>query len=283
MTLTELNTFLAIIETGSLVRASQVLNVTQSTVTARLKSLESELGQTLIHRNKSGATLTAAGVRLRTYADTISDLWRQARQDVALPHGPHAICNLACETDLWPHLGEGFFETLRAAQPDVVASVWLGSQAEVADWLASGKSDLAITHRPAITGFQSRIDLPADKLILVSTVANSPIRFDPGYIYVEMGAECGRQHALAYADADTAQLSFNSVDLGLRHLLNNGGSAYLPTRIAAPYLANGTLFELPGAPVFEPSCYITYNNQARAAWAWLDGCVLPLMAPETPG
>jgi DNA-binding transcriptional LysR family regulator len=36
MNLTSLQTFLAILETGSLVRAADKLNVTQSTVTARL-------------------------------------------------------------------------------------------------------------------------------------------------------------------------------------------------------------------------------------------------------
>ena len=70
MNLTELRTFLTIIETGSLVRASEQLNVTQSTVTARLKSLEDELGQTLINRQKSGASLTGAGVRLQRFLST---------------------------------------------------------------------------------------------------------------------------------------------------------------------------------------------------------------------
>ena len=48
-------TFIAIADTGSLVRASERLNVTQSTVTARLKTLEEELGQTLFTRGKAGA------------------------------------------------------------------------------------------------------------------------------------------------------------------------------------------------------------------------------------
>ncbi len=48
MNLVNLETFLKIVETGSLVRASEALNVTQSTVTARMKSLENELGQTLL-------------------------------------------------------------------------------------------------------------------------------------------------------------------------------------------------------------------------------------------
>ena len=55
MSFDEIRTFLAIIETGSLVAASRRLHVTQSTVTARMNALEAELGQKLLHRVKSGA------------------------------------------------------------------------------------------------------------------------------------------------------------------------------------------------------------------------------------
>ena len=75
MNITALQTFLAIVDTGSLVRASQVLHVTQSTVTARLKTLEDELGQQLLNRQKSGTTLTPAGTRLLRYARIMTGLW----------------------------------------------------------------------------------------------------------------------------------------------------------------------------------------------------------------
>ena len=74
---TDLRTFLAIAETGSLVRASERLSVTQSTVTARLRNLEDELGQKLFYRHKSGAKLTSAGVRFKRYAEAMASLWRQ--------------------------------------------------------------------------------------------------------------------------------------------------------------------------------------------------------------
>ena len=123
MNLTTLQTFLAILDTGSLVRAAEKLNVTQSTVTARLKTLEEELGQPLILRQKSGATLTPAGLRLKRYAETMSELWRQARAEVALPDQIKAVCNMGCHPDLWPDLGEHLFEHIRKHQPDVALSV----------------------------------------------------------------------------------------------------------------------------------------------------------------
>ena len=274
---TELQTFLAIIETGSLVRASQVLNVTQSTVTARLKALEEELGQPLINRHKSGATLTPAGVRLERYALTISDLWRQARQETALPDGLNTVCNIACETDLWPGLGERFFSYLRQHYPHIAISVWQGSQTEISAWMAQGKSDLAFTHRSAAGPRDDQIELPADQLILVSTEADSPVTFDPNYVYVEAGEEFGRAHAAAYADAGTARLSFSTAQLGLQHLMKSGGSAYLPRRVVKDRIEHGRLFTLKAAPVFERRVFLTVNAAARKTWVWFDDCVSVLM------
>lgn len=281
MNLPALRTFLAIVETGSLVRASARLNVTQSTVTARLKSLEQELGQTLIIRQKSGASLTAAGVRLLRYAETISDLWQQARQETALPGGFDAVCNMACHPDLWPGLGERLFHWIRQGQPTVALSVWQGGVAEMSGWLTSGLADLALTHVPAANSAQTLRPLWTDRLCLVSRAPDSSIRFDPGYVFVEAGDEFGRWHAASYADAGTARLSFGSAQLGLDHLLTHGGSAYLPLRMAAPYLRDARLFRLHQAPEFQRECFAVINKTAAAAWPWLDAALGDLEARLT--
>lgn len=280
MNITELKTFLAIVECGSLVRASRRLNVTQSTVTARLKTLEEGLGQSLINRQKSGVTLTPAGARLRRYAATITDLWRQARQETSLPNGLSSVCNIACETDLWPGLGDRFFAILRQEHPEVGISVWTGSEDEVAQWMAQGLSDLAFTYRPAAVGGQEQIELPADDLVLVSTFPDSPLRFDPGYVFVEAGEEYERDHAIAYADASTARINFGNARLGLEHLETAGGTAYLPLRLAEPGLARGILHRLDDAPVFTRRVFLTANATALKAWTWFDGCLAAALGEE---
>jgi len=270
MNLPALRTFLAIVETGSLVRASVQLGVTQSTVTARLKSLEEELGQTLIIRQKSGATLTAAGARLRRYAETIAGLWQQARQETALPDGASGLCNIACHPDLWPELGQRLFAAIRAAEPDLALSVWHGGQGDLADWQARGLTDISLTYWPLSQGGQTIRPLITDRLILVSTRPDSPVTFDPAYVFVEAGDDFGRQHAAAYADAGTARLNFGTAALGLDHLLAEGGAAYLPARIAAPHLTTGRLFALPNAPEFTRPSVLVLNAAAAAQWRWLD-------------
>lgn len=278
MNLATLQTFLAIVETGSLVGASKRLNVTQSTVTARLKGLETDLGQTLLHRQKSGVALTSSGFKFKRYAQAMTDLWRQARQDTSLPEGIDTVCNMGCHMDLWPRLGQRLFDEIRRDQPTTALSVWPGEQADLHQWLGTGLIDLALTYRPTAHENQTTHALSPERLVLFSTVPGSPLRFDPGYVFVDGGEDFGRRHAAAYVDADTAKISFGSPVWGLDYLLEHGGSAYLPERIAEPHCLTGRLHPVLGAPIFTRNLYLITNDAAASDWAWLPELVERLPA-----
>ena len=66
-------------------RAADRLNVTQSTISARIRVLEDELGTPLFTRNKAGVTLTPAGAQFERHALALVRIWQQARQEVSLP------------------------------------------------------------------------------------------------------------------------------------------------------------------------------------------------------
>lgn len=78
-------TFLEIVSTRSFIRAAERLNVSQTTVSARVKTLEEQLGRSLFVRNKAGASLTTAGEQFLRYAPTFVQLWERARHQVAIP------------------------------------------------------------------------------------------------------------------------------------------------------------------------------------------------------
>ncbi|EZP48757.1 MULTISPECIES: LysR family transcriptional regulator [Sphingomonas] len=60
----DLQSFLAIAESGQLARAAQVMGVDASTMGRRLRRLEKRLGQTLFEQSRSGHLPTSAGERL---------------------------------------------------------------------------------------------------------------------------------------------------------------------------------------------------------------------------
>ncbi len=270
MNLSALQTFLAILETGSLARASERLHIGQSTVTARLQKLEEEIGQSLFHRHKSGVMLTASGLKFRRYAEAMIDLWQQARQETSMPEGIRSVCNLGCDLDLWPAVGQQLLAGIHREYPDSALSAWPGKQDELDQWLATGLIDLALTHAPIARDGTSVRELFSESLILVSTRADAPIRFDPGYVYVDAGEDFGRRHAAAYTDAGIARVSFGCSTWALDFLLERGGSAYLPEQIAAPQIEAGRLFRLPEGPVFQRNTYLVSNDTAARDWPWLE-------------
>ncbi len=263
-----LQTFLSIVETGSLVRASEKLNVTQSTVTARLKSLEQELRQTLLNRQKSGTTLTPAGSKLLRYAKIMTGLWQQAKHEAGLPAGTEAVCNFGCHSDLWQSGGKSIFDRIAREHDSIAVSVLHGSQTELEEWLADGLVDIILTYQPFSRGRQTVYPIAIERLVLYSDRINSPTKFDPQYVFVDFGEEFRRVHAENYHDAGTARISFDSPVGALEYLLENGGSAYLPQSLAQQYVVQKDLYVLSDAPEFSIKRYVVANDTVTESWDW---------------
>ncbi|MCB4928917.1 LysR family transcriptional regulator [Streptococcus mutans] len=75
MNLNDLTIFLKIYETGSLNKSSKILGYAQSNISARLKSMEEELGTILFFRKYNGILPTEQGRKFYSFAQqTISEL-----------------------------------------------------------------------------------------------------------------------------------------------------------------------------------------------------------------
>ena len=273
MNITSLRTFLAIVDTGSLVRASQQLNVTQSTVTARLRTLEDELGQQLLNRQKSGATLTPAGAKLLRYARIITGLWRQARYETGLPAGLSSVCTFGCDRELWHGPGRHFFYDILSEHPEIALSVHQGSSEDLENWLLEGAVDVILTYEAVARGNQTIHELPVERLVLYSSNPDTPMIGDPDYIFVDHGTDYRRMHAETYHDAGVARISFDSSWWALQFILDNRGSAYLPEALAYRFLRNGRLFPVVGAPVYTRKKCLVVNDTAAQNWSWFQNLV----------
>ena len=273
MNLEELRTFLEVIETRSLVAASRRLHVTQSTVTARLNALETEMGQKLLHRGKSGTELTSSGFKFKRYAEVMVQLWGQARYEVSLPKGFEGVCNVGLEFDLWRGVGQEFLDHVRRECPKIALALWPGAQQQIDRWLNTGLIDLAFCYVPqAGENFASRV-LMDDELILVSSTAGVTAALDAAYVYVDHGDEFRRQHASAFPGETTSAVTIASSDWAVDHLLRNGGCGYLSRRHVGTYLDRGELHAVPEAPSFERRIYLIEARQTVSRWQWYESAI----------
>ncbi|MEL7083570.1 MAG: LysR family transcriptional regulator [Cyanobacteria bacterium P01_G01_bin.4] len=109
MRLEQLQAFLAVSESGSFQQAARHCNITQSTVSRQIQSLETQLGLSLFHRS-TPAKLTVAGEHLLARARRICQEWESATLELAeLAAGKQtelciAAIQSACSTYLPPIL-----------------------------------------------------------------------------------------------------------------------------------------------------------------------------------
>lgn len=268
MNLDELRTFLDVVETGSLVTAARRLNVTPSTVTARINGLEEELGQKLLHRNKSGAELTSPGFKFKRYAEVMVQLWAQARTEVSLPRGFESVCNVGLEFDLWQGVGQAFLDHVREHAPGVALAFWPGEQRMIDRWLEIGLVDIAFCYAPqAGDKFASRV-LFDDELVMVSRDPGAEPTPDSSYVYVDHGEAFRRQHAAAFPGDVTSALTIASSDWAVDRLMRRGGSGYLPRRHVAVLLQAGQLHVVGHAPSFTRRVYVVESAQTVKGWPW---------------
>src|ERR1700674_5173678 len=145
----DLRVFQSVAGTGSMNKAALELNTVQSNVTARIKSLEDEVGFALFERTNRGVTLTAAGRRLLPFAARAATLLDDARRAVAdegTPSGTLTIGSL--DTTAALHLSP-VLAAYVAAYPAVDLSLRTGTTRELVEQVLDRQLDGAYVCGPA--------------------------------------------------------------------------------------------------------------------------------------
>lgn len=258
-------TFLAIVKTQSFIRAAEQLNVSQTTVSARVRSLEEKLGRVLFVRNKSGASLTPAGEQFLRYAPTFVQLWERARHQVAVPSGHRAVLAIGGELILWHPWMLEWLHWMRRAAPEIALRVQVDLPESLMKQVTSGVLDLAIMyapqHRPGI-----RVELLLEEKLVLVTTDPSATRCGPeNYVYVDWGPEFASHHAMAFPEIGNPGIFVGGLGLlGLTYMLEGGGCGYFRQRMVEPHLKSGRLHLISGAPSFFYPIYAVCSMQSDA-------------------
>jgi DNA-binding transcriptional LysR family regulator len=145
----DLRMFQSVASTGSMSKAALELNTVQSNVTARIKSLEDEVGFALFERTNRGVTLTAAGQRLLPFAARAARLLDDARRAVADEGTPSGMLTIgSLDTTAALHLSR-ILAGYVAAYPAVDLSLRTGTTCELIEQVLDRRLDGAYVCGPA--------------------------------------------------------------------------------------------------------------------------------------
>jgi DNA-binding transcriptional LysR family regulator len=140
---------------------------------------------------------------------------------------------------------------MRQATTDVAIRCKIGFEEDLMRRLIEGTLDIGLMYTPSHSPGLVVEHLFDETLVLVSS---RPDETTPGedYFYVEWGPGFYHQHAQSYPDPERPPQVVNIGWLGVQLVLANGGSCFLPARMAEPFIASGRLYGVASSPVYAP-------------------------------
>jgi LysR family transcriptional regulator, flagellar master operon regulator len=252
-----LRSFLEVAVHGSFTVAASRLNLAQSTVSARIRGLEEQLGRRLFVRDSDGVFLTQAGKQFLPHASSITRTWEQARQDVAVPEGYEHLLRLTAPAYLWDPIVTPWIRWMRDHLPSVALRLEGSFPDAAIEQLADGLLDICIVYLPRPYPGITYEALATDKVILVQHAAQTR-HWTENYILVDWGAEFRIEHDRIFTAAEKPAISTGMVFGALRYVLTQQAAAYLPLSAVEDRIERGELKRISEAPVFHRPIFLAY-------------------------
>ncbi|KKB62969.1 LysR family transcriptional regulator [Robbsia andropogonis] len=143
-----LRSFLVVAQTGSFTAASELVNLSQSTVSQHIRRLEELLDRALFERDTRKVRLTESGEALRRYASRILELMDEAVMSVCGPPLAGTVRLGLSEDFASTRLTDTLAQFMKR-NPEVALAIVTGLSGELFDAFDEGKHDLVFAKRIA--------------------------------------------------------------------------------------------------------------------------------------
>lgn len=167
MTISKYEVFYSVVELGSLTKAAESLNLTQSGVSHSIASLEAELGFSLLTRDRAGVTLTSNGELILKYVRETLQCNDRLRQKVAeikgLEIGTVRVGTFTSVSSQWlPSMIKEF----KSQHPGIEIKLAEGDYDDINQWILNGTVDFGFVSLPVTQSFEF-IPLKKDKMLCI--------------------------------------------------------------------------------------------------------------------
>jgi len=285
MNLTQLRTFVAVVENGSFSEAARALGVSQPAVTMQVQSLESDVGATLLDRRYRRVDLTEAGRSLMPHALRVLEQLEQARDEISALSGTvSGRLTIAASTTPGVYVIPRLLGAFLAENPEVGVTIAVHDTAAVVEAVESGRAQLGVTGATVRGARVSFDELGTDELVLIAPPA-SPLfdrtglalssLADETWVMRESGSGTRQvaEKVLSGQGLDPQELRV-AVELGTGEAIVSAvegglGISVVSRFVATKALTLGTVRELTvsGLPVTRPFYAVTPKGTATRAAA----------------
>ena len=149
MSIQKYQVFLHVMEAGSVSRAAEDMNITQSAVSHALSSLEEEFGFKLLTRSRAGVRLSSEGKRILPAIRDILSAEERLRETVSSIHGlSTGTIRVASFSSVAVHWLPAMLKAFQEQYPQIRFKLLNGDYHDVEQWLEEGAVDLGFVSLP---------------------------------------------------------------------------------------------------------------------------------------
>ena len=161
MELRVLNYFLVIANEKNFTKASQLLHITQPTLSRQIAQLEKELGTKLFIRNNHNISLTEDGLILKRRAEELISLAEKTKKELSYNDKElEGLINIGCGEFLSSKILCDIVAEFRKKYPLVQFDLYSGNGNNVCDRIESGLLDIGLVQIPFDINKYNYINMP---------------------------------------------------------------------------------------------------------------------------
>lgn len=243
------DTFLTVLEYRNFGRAADVLGVSQSTVSARVRHLEKLVGSRLFERGRIGASPTPAGLRLESHARLLRAAWNHARRDAGTSSRHDQVLRLSGQLSLMRLVLVDWIVVLRQTRPRWAIDLQADYSPQIIHDVSIGRVDIGILFSPQYLPDLRVEEEGIENFAMVSTISDSLADISvERYINTGYTDYFDRQHQELLPHLANAPMSVAYEELASELLNKMGGSAYVPERLVGGMEATRRFQRVKDAP-----------------------------------
>lgn len=149
MNLKQLEYFVSVAELGSFSKAALALDIAQPALSRQVRSLETDLRETLLLRNGRGVSLTEAGQRLFDHSVALLQQVAQVREDMgAAREEPVGRVTLGLPPSIGRQLTVPLIDSFRRQLPKARLAIVEGLSTDIAERIVAGRIDVGLLFNP---------------------------------------------------------------------------------------------------------------------------------------
>jgi LysR family transcriptional repressor of citA len=281
----QLQAFLVLSHTKSFSKTAEALHLVQSTVTARIQTLEKSVGRPLFLRNNRRVEITPAGLALLPYAERLLVLREESNQKLKALEIFEDRLTIGSLDSIWKFMLAPVLLDYYSSYPHIALQTKTGHSSDIIQYLMDGIVQIGFVYlKPHLPGVEV-IPFFEDDIILVAHPMNKAAQLrgvypeqlsDLSLVHIDWGSPFEEWMDEHFSPNYLPRIQLDQASLTLSLLKEKAGAALMTRSSVTQEIALGSLVEVPFLGTVRPPKRAAYaiiqkeKRQRPTVQAWFD-------------